>query len=59
VYRLLEVIETGAGGADAIVATEWINKSQLRRFKHSANSGPQPAIRLAMGSRPHSHQPMP
>jgi hypothetical protein len=37
-YRLLEVIEAGAGGADAVVAKDWISKSQLRRFKHSANS---------------------
>jgi hypothetical protein len=37
-YRLFEVIETGVGGADVIVAKDWISKSQMRRFKHSANS---------------------
>jgi len=37
-YRLYEVIEAGAGGADGILAKDWISRSQLRRFKHSANS---------------------
>jgi hypothetical protein len=37
-YRLFEVILDGAGGADVIVASGWVSSTQLRRFKHSANS---------------------
>jgi hypothetical protein len=37
-YRLYEVIEAGAGGVDVIAAKGWPLKSQVRRFKHSANS---------------------
>jgi hypothetical protein len=37
-YRLYEVIEAGAGGVDAIAAKGWASKSQVCRFKHSANS---------------------
>ena len=37
-YRLFEVIVDGSGGADAIVEAQWASRTQLRRFKHSANS---------------------
>ncbi len=37
-YRLFEVIVDGAGGAEAIVEAQWASRTQLRRFKHSANS---------------------
>jgi hypothetical protein len=35
---LYEVIESGGGGGNTIVARGWARKSQLRRFRHSANS---------------------
>jgi hypothetical protein len=37
-YRLFEVLETGAGGEQQIIAEGWSTRSELRRFKHSANS---------------------
>lgn len=37
-YRLFEIIVDGAGGTDAIVTAGWVSRTQLRRFKHSANS---------------------
>jgi hypothetical protein len=37
-YRLFEVIVDGAGGDDVIVAEGWASRTQMRRFKHSANS---------------------
>ena len=37
-YRLFEVIVAGAGGSTAIVAAGWASRTQLRRFKHSADS---------------------
>lgn len=37
-YRLFEVIVDGAAGAEAIVSAGWASRTQLRRFKHSANS---------------------
>ena len=37
-YRLFEVIVSGAGGDDVIVAEGWESRTQMRRFKHSANS---------------------
>jgi hypothetical protein len=32
------VIEAGIGGEDAIIAKGWATRSEVRRFKHSANS---------------------
>jgi hypothetical protein len=37
-YRLYEVVEKGAGEGNAIVTSGWATQSQVRRFKHSANS---------------------
>jgi hypothetical protein len=37
-YRIYEVIEADVGGQSALVATAWGSESDLRRFKHSANS---------------------
>jgi hypothetical protein len=37
-YRLFEVIAQGAGGTNAIVTAGWASRTQLRRFKHSADS---------------------
>lgn len=37
-YRLFEVIVDGAGGTDTIVNAGWASRTQLSRFKHSANS---------------------
>jgi len=37
-YRVFEIIVEGAGGTDAIVTAGWASRTQLRRFKHSANS---------------------
>lgn len=37
-YRLFEVVVDGAGGIDVIVTDGWASRTQLRRFKHSANS---------------------
>lgn len=37
-YRLYEVIEAGVGGESAILEKTWASRSQLRQFKHSANS---------------------
>jgi hypothetical protein len=37
-YRLFEAVEAGVGGEDVIIRAGWASKSQLRRFKHSANS---------------------
>lgn len=37
-YRLLDVIEEDVGGLRALTAREWGSSSDLRRFKHSANS---------------------
>lgn len=37
-YRLFEVIEASVGGETVIVQKEWASRSDLRRFRHSANS---------------------
>jgi hypothetical protein len=37
-YRLYEVVEAAAGGEDALVKSGWVTRSNLRRFRHSANS---------------------
>jgi hypothetical protein len=37
-YRLFEVIAAGVGGASAMVDDGWCSHSQIRRFKHTANS---------------------
>lgn len=37
-YRLFEVIVDATGGDDVVVAEGWVNRAQMRRFKHSANS---------------------
>jgi hypothetical protein len=37
-YRLFEVIVEGAGGSDAVATAGWASRTQLRRFKHPANS---------------------
>jgi hypothetical protein len=37
-YRLFEVIVDAAGGSNAIVRAGWASSTQLRRFRHSANS---------------------
>jgi len=37
-YRLVEVIEHDVGGEDALVDADWTTRTQLKRFKHSANS---------------------
>jgi hypothetical protein len=37
-YRVLEAIEEGVGGADEIARRGWASKNALRRLKHTANS---------------------
>ena len=37
-YRLFEVIVDRVGGAEVIATEGWASRTQLRRFKHSANS---------------------
>ena len=37
-YRLFEVVVAGAGGAEVVVGEGWASRTQLDRFKHSANS---------------------
>lgn len=37
-YRLFEVVVSGAGGTQVIIDEGWASRAQLGRFKHSANS---------------------
>lgn len=37
-YRILELVQSDAGGVNAIVANGWATSSSLKLFKHTANS---------------------